>query len=171
MSTGWGSWVTPYVMDPVNHLVLYYGDDYGNIYKTTNGGNTWSLKNANFGNSIFSIAVAPSNTDYMYACSLNKIKISADAGSNWTEITGDVPHDGIGFNYLAVSNVNPEEIWVALSGYSEGEKIFYSDDAGAPWINISGSLPNVPVNTMYMKTILPMEFISALISAYFIRIA
>jgi hypothetical protein len=82
-----------------------------------------------------------------------------------------VPHDGIGFNYLAVSNVNPEEIWVALSGYSEGEKIFYSDDAGAPWINISGSLPNVPVNTMYMKTILPMEFISALISAYFIRIA
>jgi photosystem II stability/assembly factor-like uncharacterized protein len=148
MSVAGGDWVTPYVMDPNNHMVLYYGNSSGNIQKTTNGGDSWSTKMAGLGGTVFSIAVAPSNSDYVYACSLNKISLSTNGGNSWTEITGDLPHTGIGFNYIAVSNTDALKVYVALSGYSPGEKVFYSEDGGATWTNISGSLPNLPVNTV-----------------------
>ncbi len=148
MDVAGGGWVTPFVMDPSNHLVLYYGKDNGDIQKTTNGGNTWTNKNANLGSTVFAIAVAPSNSNYVYACSLTELKVSTNGGDTWTSITGILPITGVGFNYIAVSNTDPQKVWIAISGYMAGNKVFYSDNAGASWTNISGSLPNLPVNTI-----------------------
>ena len=148
MDVDGGGWVTPFVMDPSNHLVLYYGKDNGDIQKTTNGGNTWSNKNANLGSTVFAIAVAPSNSNYVYACSLTELKISTNAGDSWSSITGTLPTTGVGFNYIAVSATDPQKVWIAISGYMAGNKVFYSDNAGASWTNVSGSLPNLPVNTI-----------------------
>ncbi|MBK6729915.1 MAG: T9SS type A sorting domain-containing protein [Bacteroidetes bacterium] len=143
----YGGWVTPYVMDPNNSSILYYGA-LGSVYKTTNAGNSWSAKPAALGNYAFALAVAPSNSDYVYAASLNVLKISTNAGDAWSDITSTLPVGTIGINYIAVNNLDEEKVYVALSGYADGEKVYYSEDAGTSWTNISGTLPNVPVNTI-----------------------
>lgn len=147
MSTGGGSWVTPYVMDPNNSQILYYGS-YGSLYKTTNGGSSWSVKSASLGDYAFALAVAPSNSDYVYAASLNVLKLSTNGGDAWSTITGTLPVGAIGINYIAVNNTDAEKVYIALSGYAAGEKVYYSENGGSSWTNISGSLPNLPVNTI-----------------------
>ncbi|MBK9455737.1 MAG: T9SS type A sorting domain-containing protein [Bacteroidetes bacterium] len=42
---------------------------------------------------------------------------------------------------------------MAISGYNDGEKVFYSNNAGSSWTNISGTLPNVPVNTIVYENV------------------
>ncbi len=142
-----GDWITPYIIDPVDHNTLYYGGTY-EVYKTTNGGNSWNTLNANLGNSCFWIEVAISDNNYVYACALNKIKRSSDGGSSWTDVTGTLPVGTVGMNYIAINNNDPLSLWVAFSGYSDGNKVFHSEDGGVTWTNVSGTLPNVPVNTL-----------------------
>ena len=150
MSPSGGNWVTPYVMDPNDHQVLYYGGN-GGIYRTTNGGNTWVYKNASLGSYAFALAVAPSNSNVVYAAALNKIVRSSNMGDTWTNVTSDLPVGSIDINYIAVSDINEDVLWVALSGYEDGEKVFRSDDGGSTWVNVSGTLPNVPVNTVVFE--------------------
>lgn len=147
ISPGGGGWITPYTIDPVDHNTLYYGGSY-DVYKTTNGGNNWQQTSANLGSECFWIAVSPADHNYVYACALDKIKRSADAGGSWTDITGTLPVGTVGMNYIAVSNNDPLHVWVAFSGYSDGNKVFHSEDGGATWSNVSGTIPNVPVNTI-----------------------
>ncbi len=47
---------------------------------------------------------------------------------------------------IAVSNVNPEKVWITLSGYNTGNKVYVSSDAGLTWTDYSDGLPNLPVN-------------------------
>lgn len=143
-----GGWLTPYVMDPINHLVMYYGNGSGGIQKSVNGGTTWSNKPSNLGGEVFAIAVSPADNDYVYACALQTLKVSSNGGDSWTNITAGLPISGIGFNYIGVSDENPQHVWIALSGYDDGNKVYYSENAGSTWTNISGTLPNVPVNTI-----------------------
>ena len=148
-----GGWLTPFVMDPVDHLTMYYGTSSGSIQKSTNGGTSWSTSAAGLSGEVFEIAVAPSNTNYVYACALQRIKVSTDGGINWTNITSGLPTGGIGFNFIAVSDENPEHVYVALSGYDDGNKVYFSSNGGSTWTNISGSLPNVPVNTIVYENV------------------
>lgn len=146
-----GNWVTPLEMDPVTPSTIYQGCV--SIYKSTNSGTSWSI----IGNNLFStssnngcedIAIAPSNTSILYACSFTKMVKTTDGGTTWTTITGTLPVTGTGINQIAISNTNPDVVWVCLGGYSSGNKVFASTDGGATWANISGTLPNLPVNSV-----------------------
>ena len=148
-----GPWLTPVTMDPNDHLVMYAGRSDGQIDKSTNGGTSWTMLNSGLGGELFEIAVAPGNSNYVYACALQQIKVSTNGGTTWSNITSGLPTGGVGFNYIAVSDENPQHVWVAISGYNDGEKVFYSNNAGSSWTNISGTLPNVPVNTIVYENV------------------
>lgn len=146
-----GNWITPYAMDPNVSTTIYAGC--ASVYKSTNSGSTWS----NIGNNLFSggtnnacnaIAIAPSNTSVIYAASFTKIFRTSTGGSPWTNITGSLPVTNTGINYIAVSNTNPDKVWICLGGYLAGSKVYVSADGGTTWTNVSGSLPNVPVNSI-----------------------
>jgi photosystem II stability/assembly factor-like uncharacterized protein len=147
ISPSGGDWVTPYIIDPVDNNTLYYGGS-SSLYKSTNAGQSWDNVEGNWGGALFAIAVAPGNNQYVYAASLTKIKRSSDGGNSWTDVTAGLPLGDVGLNYIAVDNNDPENVFVALSAYSAGEKVYQSTDAGATWSNISGTLPNIPVNTI-----------------------
>lgn len=147
ISPGGGDWLTPYIIDPTNNNILYYGGG-GSISKSTNGGSSWSNVGGAFNGNLFALAVAPSNNQYVYGASLTQIKVSKNGGSSWTDITSGLPTSGNGFNYIAVDNTDPEHVYVALSAYNEGNKVYESSNAGSSWTNISGTLPNVPVTSI-----------------------
>ena len=137
-----GAWVTPYILDPNNHETIYVG--YSALWKSTDGGS--SFENiGSFGSYIHSIAVAPSNSNVIYAATYTSIKRTIDGGNNWTTITSGLPVTDSNIKYIAVKNNDANTAWVALSGYN-GNNVFETTDGGNNWTNISAGLPEIPVN-------------------------
>jgi photosystem II stability/assembly factor-like uncharacterized protein len=164
-----GGWLTEYIMDPVDHNKMYAG--YTSLYRSTNNGSGWSVIGSNLygGDYATSIAVAPSNTSYIYTASLGVMKKSTNGGTSWSTITAGLPVGSVGINYIAVSNTNPDNVWVVLSGYSAGNKVFHSTDGGSSWTNISGTLPNLPVNTIVYENNSPNRvYIGTDIGVYYL---
>lgn len=140
---GNSAWITPYVIHPTDPKTLYLGGN-GEIYKTTNRGDIWNSISY-FGRGNFqSLAISSSNPDYLYAATFAEIFVSSDGGTNWNNITEGLPKASI--TYIAISDKNPNHVWVSLSGFLENEKVYYSADGGQNWTNYSTGLPNVPSN-------------------------
>lgn len=136
-----GAWVTPYQIDPHNPEILYGA--YTSLYKSTNRGTSWAPISPSFG-SLNSLAVSPTDPNYIYTSDNSNLFRTTDGGENWDLISGAVPN--LYITYTAVSNHDPRHVWITLSGYTAGQKVYRSTDAGATWENISGSLPNLPAN-------------------------
>lgn len=140
-----GYWVTPFVMDPDDSQTLYAG--FENVWKSSNRGSSWTTISS-FGSAatLRSLAVAPSNNDYIYTATTNIIQRTTNGGSNWSNISSGLPTASAAISYLSIATDDPLKVWVTFSGYSSGNKVFRSTDGGNNWDNISGTLPNLPVN-------------------------
>ena len=141
-----GFWVTPYIIDPNANQTLYAG--YEDVYKTTDRGNTWSkISSINTGQNLRSMAIAPSNSDYLYVADPNQLWVTTNGGGSWTERTSGLPVGSNSITYLAVKDDDPDTVWVTFGGY-DGNRVYQSIDAGQNWVNISTGLPSLPVMTI-----------------------
>ncbi len=77
-----GGWISAMAFNPQNKSEMYASEQYGNIYKSSNSGQTWQ-RIATLNYSIYSIAVDPSNQNIIYALNGSRIFKSEDGGSNW----------------------------------------------------------------------------------------
>ncbi|WP_075344041.1 discoidin domain-containing protein [Tenacibaculum agarivorans] len=75
-------------VEPRQQSIIYAGSPGGGIWKTTNGGSSWSPLGDNMTNmSIWSIAINPTNTNTVYlGNSAGQIMRSTNGGSSWSEI-------------------------------------------------------------------------------------
>ncbi len=144
-----GNWVTPYVADPNAANTFYIGTD--KIYKTTNNGNSYtSISNSvSLGGSLYDfIAVAPSNSNYIYTIVNGTLRKTTNGGTTWSAplYSGSFPS----MVSLAISNVNPNLIWCTFDGYvTTTSRVLKSTNGGVSFTNISNNLSNViPVNTI-----------------------
>jgi photosystem II stability/assembly factor-like uncharacterized protein len=147
-----GSWITPYVMDPVSPATLYAG--YADVYKTTDQGATWAAISSGLTgsstNTLMSLSVAPSNSQVIYAATWDSVYVTSNGGTSWTSISNFSL--GNKKTYIAIHPTDPNTAWITISGYAAGEKVYKTTDRGVSWTNISGTLPNLPVNTIvYQK--------------------
>ena len=143
-----GSWVTPYKMHELNNNILVAG--YNAVYKSVNGGNTWDSISPKYG-SLKTIALAPSNTDYIYAATYNGLWVTKDDGNSWSYIKTGLPSGSI--SDVTVCSENPDRVFVTFSGYNNNEKVYETKNGGQTWINISGyNLPNLPVNCIVYQS-------------------
>ncbi len=139
-----GNWVTPFIMHPADHNTLLTGKD--SIYRTTDGGSTWSAIDGSY-SLIFkytALAYAPSDPSYIYGATYNSFYACTN-GNTFTKRTATFPG---AITSIVVSNINPEKVWIGLSGYSSGNKVYASTDAGITWSDYSTGLPNLPVNCL-----------------------
>lgn len=142
---GPGAWVTPVAMDPQDNHKLYVG--FKQLWRTTNRGDDWSqMPGLSTGAHLRHIAVAPSAPQVICAATLDTL--FRTNGAAWTvipvsSITGSAANAISG---IAVSDVDPQRLWVTISGYDAQRKVFRSNNGGQSWTNITGTLPNVPVN-------------------------
>ncbi|HAS44124.1 MAG TPA: hypothetical protein DCS93_26840 [Microscillaceae bacterium] len=158
-AAGSASWVTPLAMDPGNSSNILYGCALG-LFRSTDQGDTWTsitenhpldttINGIKVGASVNVFAVAPTQSDIIYAVSGIGIYRTSDA-NHWVEVTNNLPLYGAGsrprVNYIAISPSDPNTVWISLSGYHAGQKVYKTTNGGNSWTNISGTLPNVPVN-------------------------
>ncbi|MCW3078476.1 MAG: hypothetical protein JWO32_3085 [Bacteroidetes bacterium] len=153
-SPGVSMWVTPYVMNQLNPNTMYIGTRAG-VQKSNSMGTFMTFTNTTSGiiDSIIALAVTKADTNVVYAAKLGKIAKTTNGGITWTNITGTLPVTTAGaITYIAISSTNPNLVFVTLSGYSAGNKVFMSSNGGTTWTNYSGTLPNVPVNCIVYQT-------------------
>jgi photosystem II stability/assembly factor-like uncharacterized protein len=138
---------------PSNPDIVYIGAASGGIWKTIDGGQTWTDKSSDLNILTFgSIAIDPVNPDIIYAgtgesawyifynmYSGDGLYKSVDAGEHWTKIgseLGSVTH----FSDIAVSPHDPNVLMAALAtSYqfpSPNQGIWRSSDAGVSWTHV-----------------------------------
>ncbi|NOX86166.1 MAG: hypothetical protein GXO86_09420, partial [Chlorobi bacterium] len=141
----WGNaaWVTPYVINPINHKTLYVG--YQDVFKSTDQGDNWVKLSYWGGETLQSIAVSASDTNYIYAATFNIIYKTADGGKTWSDITANLPQAQI--TYVTIKDNDPNTVWVTMGGYNN-LGVFETANGGNSWHNISSGLPAIPVNSI-----------------------
>lgn len=143
------------IRHPTNGQTLIAGTD--TIWRTTNGGNTWSTYPGIYGKHAMCYGI--SNTNRVYAAGRYStdtpaiVRRSNDGGITW--LNAFIMNTGSNYpvtnQRITCINVNPSNslnVWLSFGGFSNGLKVYYSPDGGITWENRSGSLPNVPVNCL-----------------------
>lgn len=141
--TGTAAWLAPIVQDPVAPNTYYCG--YQHVFKSTNQGTTWTQLGS-IGSVLDEIKVSPSNPNIIYATSTGGIWRTNNGGNTWSNIAIGLPTNSNQITDLAIDNLNPNQIYITVSGYAAGIKVFSSNNGGATWTNYSAGLPNIPAN-------------------------
>lgn len=114
--------------------VLYAGTGARGVFKSTDGGATWSqsgLTNL----PIFSIAVDPKDPDTAFAGVSGTIFKTSDGGENW-----EVKNKGLPFNAAFWKLAFDPQDSLTLYVGTNGAGIFKTDDAGETWRAINNGL-------------------------------
>jgi photosystem II stability/assembly factor-like uncharacterized protein len=135
--------VSPFVMHPQQGNILYIA--YDDIYRSNDGGNNWT-KLSNQNKNFIAMAVSYTNPDKYYIATASQFYYTANNCGNM--ILRNLNTNGASITDITVDPDNDNRVWVTLSGYISGQKVYYSNDAGASWTNISSGLPNMPINCM-----------------------
>ncbi len=140
--TGTAWWVMPFVIDPNVNTTLYAGKQ--DVFKSTSQGSSWTKISSWNGSTLRSMAVAPSNSNYIYTATQTILYRTTDGGSSWTNITGTLPTGSSYITYVSVKDDDPNTVWVSMGQYNS-YGVFQTTDGGASWTNISTGMPGIPV--------------------------
>ncbi len=124
------------------------------MYKSTDGGKTWSFIGLGDTHIITWILVDPSNPDVVYVAALGHLFApnvergvfkTTDGGKTWKKIL--FVNDSTGANTLAMDPANPQVVYASMwqmsrahwtfSSGGPGSGIYKTTDGGATWTNIT----------------------------------
>jgi photosystem II stability/assembly factor-like uncharacterized protein len=124
------------------------GGDRG-LYKTPDGGKTWSrVLNVSENTGITDVVINPRNPDVMLAASYQRrrhvwtlidggpesaIHRSTDAGKTWAKVSAGLPGVDLGRICFAQAPSNPDVVYASVEAADGKGGIFRSTDAGATW--------------------------------------
>jgi len=155
-------------IDPRDAKVVYVaaqgplwnpGGDRG-LYKTTDGGATWTCVLAISENTgVNEVHFDPRNPDVLYASAYQRrrhvwalinggpesaIYKSTDAGKTWNKLTNGLPSEDLGRIGLAVSPADPDVVYAIVEAANKAGGVFRSIDAGANWEKRSDYMTDSP---------------------------
>ena len=150
------------IVHPENSNVVYVsaygplwskGGDRG-IYKTTDGGNSWTqILNIDEHTGFNEIHMDPRNPDILYAASHQRrrhvytyvgggpgsgLHKSSDGGETWKKINKGLPSVELGRIGLDISDANPEIIYAIVEASQRKGGFYKSMDRGETWVKQSG---------------------------------
>lgn len=152
------------IVDPVDHDVVYVaalgslwgkGGERG-VYKTTDGGLTWSrILHVDDDTGATELVQDPSNNKTLYAATYQRrrsvwgmngggpgsaIHKSTDAGRTWKKLSGGLPEGAMGRIGMDIFRRNSDIVYARIEHPKEGG-VYRSEDAGASWKKMSATNP------------------------------
>ncbi|NNC83697.1 MAG: T9SS type A sorting domain-containing protein, partial [Flavobacteriales bacterium] len=137
-----GAWVTPFMLDPNDPNTLFAG--YESLWKRTGNG-AWFQLSPPSGN-ITQFNIAPSNSDVIYIVRSTTVLKTTDGGDTWSGIS--VGGSSTTKTSIAFNPEDENEVYITVSGFNIGSKVYRTTDGGDNWENISYNLPNFPANSI-----------------------
>ena len=149
------------IIDPRNSQVVYVaaeGSAWGpgaerGVYKTTDGGKTWDkVLNISENTGVANICFEPGNPDVIYAGAEQRRRRqfgkigggpesafykSIDAGKTWAKLTNGIPDADKGGMAIAVSPVNPNNVYVMFEASNENGGVYRSTDRGGSFSKVN----------------------------------
>ena len=126
------------------------------LIKTEDNGASISIVKT-FNNQVFREKISMKNPDHMYVVeglTNNNLWHTTDAGVTWVNITPNATQSlgQTNISDIAVSDENPNEIWVSYSGVQSTCKILKSTDFGVTWSNLTqANLTDYPLTKIVFQ--------------------
>jgi PKD repeat protein len=123
------------IIDHTDPSIVFSATQYGNISRSTDGGNNFTDVSPDPGNGawITPYTMDPSDHDIMY-CGYNDMYKSTNNGVNWTQTTSGLSTELLRFIEVSASNSNV----VYCSSY---DQLFKSTNGGTSFSEVTGTLP------------------------------
>ena len=127
------------VIDPINNQTIYIGTgvgagytgENGGVFKSINGGDSWSSVGGLTNVQIPSLAIDPTNSQTIYAGPEDSGFKSTDGGNSWRTMDSGLPH--IRISALVIDPANPKTIFAVNQ-----EGLFKSTNGGNLWTEVPG---------------------------------
>lgn len=126
-------------IDPFALHTVYVSVNPNNMYRSSDYGSSWESVQMPPGENLYSFAIAPSDSNILYAAYSKGIYKSSDRGKNWTLLP--FPLQNLCWPHIAVHPDNPDTIYV--STFSDGTVpggVYKSTDGGLSWTEINNGL-------------------------------
>ena len=121
-------------IDFSNNNNVYATIQYGSLFRSTNGGSTWTpINTPASGDWVTPFIQSPTVANTIYA-GTDKVYRSTNQGTTWTAISGALA----GVGRLTILKVHPKPVFI-LAG--DGDKLYRTKDGGTTWTDITGTLP------------------------------
>ncbi|MCB0531487.1 MAG: T9SS type A sorting domain-containing protein [Lewinellaceae bacterium] len=172
------NWNAPYVFDPNNPDILYFGGE--SLFKSVDRGLTWTYFSGEMTTSsgsngvvygtISAIAISPVDGGVVWVGTDDgKVWMTPNGGNIWKIVSAALPRRWV--TRVVADPADPAAAWVCLSGYKHGDAmahIYRTADAGQSWTPVSGNLPDIPVNDLILDPLAPGTLIAATDAGVFI---
>jgi len=127
-------------IDPKNPNIIYVGawsveSRDGDVFKSTDRGQTWHNLPGIHGKSIHALAIAPSDSNVIVAGALDGVYRSKDAGQTWEKITPADNGSLTNFYSVAIDPRSPDAIYAGTWHLP-----WKTDDGGKTWSNIKNGI-------------------------------
>ena len=120
-------------VDPVTPTTLYAGSFYGELFKSTDGGDSWSLTNTGYGGDIVALAINPNDTATIYAGTSgggDGLLKSTDSGTTWAVANHGIIATSI--SDMILDPAQPNTLYASMYGGG----VFKSTDGGTHWTHL-----------------------------------
>ncbi len=135
------------IVDPNNSDIIYAESQWGNLAKSTNGGNnffnaTSGISGSDRNNWMTPFVIDPADSDILYY-GTQRIYRTTNAASSWQPISDDLsngPYPNSNFGTITTIDVSPVNSNTIYAGTDDGN-VWVSINGGNSWSLISQNLP------------------------------
>ena len=124
------------IIDYTNSSIMYGALYYGDVRKSTNGGNSFSSIAPASNGAWETPYILDRNDPNIIYIGYDELYKSTDGGNNWNIITNGVTN-GNRIDEIAISKSNPSRIY-----FADGPDLYVTNNGGNSWNDISSGLPN-----------------------------
>ncbi len=150
MNPGGEPWVTDFLIHPTTPATIFYGSVNGVLRHTSRGEPTNGWVNIG-GRGTVDMAVSPANPNRFYGVTGDSLFRSDNINAATPAWILSKPVNFPAGSFITSLDINPDnanEIWISVSGYNAGIKVYRSINSGNIWTNESDNLPNIPVHVI-----------------------